>query len=148
MPGLDEHGSRAVGQRSVRPPVARLRAVRVAENVRGTRVAAGAPAAADGRGAGDDAVQAEPVRARLRVPGEPRLSHRPRVQTVPLRARLQGGRSVALPVARRLVRAHTDLQRPEGLREDMPVHQEGHREVPASPVLANTVLLAGRQGDR
>lgn len=142
--GLDKHGARAVGERTVRQAVAGRRAVRVAGRVRGTR----GSATADGRCSGDHAVQTEHLRARHGVLGEPRVSHRIRVQAVPVRAGLQGGRGVALPVARRLLRPHTHVQRPKGLRENMPVHQEGHRKVSASAVFANTVLLVGRQANR
>jgi len=93
-------------------------------------------------------VQAEPLRTGLGVSGQPRLQDRPRVQAVQMRGRVQGGRGVALPVARRLVRPHTNVQRAKGMRQDLPVHQEGHRKVPAGALLADTVLLASRQADR
>lgn len=144
--GLDERGTGAVSQRSLRPTVSRLRSVRAAQGVRGARDAAAATA--DRRGAGDGAVQAEPVRGRRGVFGEPRLPDRARLQAIPVRGRLQGGRGVALPGAGGHVRQHTHVQRAKGLCQDMPVHQEGHREVSAGAVLAVAVLLADRQNDR
>jgi len=70
------------------------------------------------------------------------------MQAVPMRGRVQGGRGVALSRAGRLVRPHTDVQRAKGMRQDLPVHQEGNRKVPAGALLADAVLLAGRQTDR
>jgi len=93
-------------------------------------------------------VQAEPVRPGLGLPGQPGLQDRRRMQAVPMRGRVQGGRGVALSRDGRLVRPHTNVQRAKGLRQDLPVHQERHRKVSASTLLADTVLLAGRQADR
>jgi len=147
--GLDEHGhGGTVGERTVRAAIVRHRAVRVAQGVHGTRARGTAGPATDGRRAGDGTVQTEPVRARVGVPGEPRLPDRARVQTVPVRGRVQGGRAVALSGAGRLVRARTHVQRAKGLREGVPVHQKGYREVSASAVLAGTAVLVGRQTSR
>lgn len=148
--GLDERGiAGTVGERTVRAVVARLRAVCVAERVHGTSVrGATAAAAADRSGAGDRTVQAETVRVGHGVLGEPRVSDRELVQAVPVRARVQSGRSVALSSAGRFVRTHTHIQRAEGLCKGVPVHQKGHRKVSASAVLAITVLLVGRQANR
>lgn len=93
-------------------------------------------------------MQAEPLRTGLGVPGQPWLQDRPWVQAVPMRGRMQGGRGVALPRAGRLVRPHTNVQRAKGMRQDLPVHQERHRKVPAGALFADTVLLASRQAYR
>lgn len=144
--GLDERDTGAVGQRPLRAAVGRLRSLHTAQGVRGARDTAAATA--DRRGAGDGAVQAEPVRARRGVLGEPRLPDRARMQAVPVRGRLQGGRGVALPRAGGHVRQHTHVQRAKGLREDLPVYQEGHRKVSAGALCAVAVLLVDRQTDR
>jgi len=88
------------------------------------------------------------MRTRLGMPGQPGLQDRPRVQAVPMRGRMQGGRGVTLSRAGRLVRPYTHVQRAKGLRQDLPVHQERHRKVSAGALLADTVLLVGRQAYR
>jgi hypothetical protein len=60
---------------------------------------------------------------------------------------MQGGRGVTLPRARRLVRSHTHVQRSKGLRQDLPVHEEGHRKMSAGTLFTDAVLLVGRQTD-
>lgn len=168
MPGLDKLGAGAVGELTLRPAVARLRALRAARRFRRTRgtPAAVSPAPAtrsrrcarrqvttcggggDRPAGSDHAVQAEPVRPRLGVPGEPRVQDRPRVQAVPVRARVQGRRGVAFSRAGRLVCTRAHVQRAQGLRQGVPVHQEGHREMSTGALLADAVLLAGWQAHR
>jgi len=153
--GLDELGARAVGKRTLRTAVTQLRALRTARSFRGTRGTSSTTAAITARPpdgprlAGSHySVQAEPVRTGLGVPDQQRLQDWRRMQTVPVRGRVQGGRGVALSRDGRLVRPHTHVQRPKGLRKDLPVHQERHRKVSTSALLADTVLLAGRKADR
>lgn len=134
MPGLDELGAGAVGERPLRTAVTRLRALRTARSFRGTRGTPAATAATTARppdGAtahgdrltgGDHPMQAESLRTGLGMPGQPWLQDRPGMQAVPMRGRMQGGRGVALSSTGRLVRPHTDIQRAKGMRQDLPVH--------------------------
>lgn len=158
MPGLDEYGARAVGERAVRPVVRRPgdRPVRVVARVHRSQDGGGGGTASstDGRGgraATDGAVQAQPMRLGRGMPGKPRVPHGRwprRVQPVPVRGRLQGRRGVALSIDRALVRARAHVQRAEGLREGVPVHGPGLRTLPAAALRPGPGVLAGRPADR